>query len=136
MKKFFTILACAALLGGFAGCSDKDDLSFDPALLTGRWKLVERYWSDSDGDGHETVPAKEAFEREFRADGTGSDIHGTYGTETFSFRIDGYLFLDYGGDVSAYEIEALTDTQLVLGQSGEDEDGEWSESELFVRISQ
>lgn len=137
MKKLFLLICSIALLGGVAGCSDDDDKAgFDQALLLGTWQQTERYWSDPDGEGHETVRPGEAIKRTFRADGTGTENIGKH-FEEFTYWVDSYLWFDYGGnDRSAYEVESLTDTVLVLVQSGSDEDGDWIERETYVRISE
>lgn len=140
MKNFFSLICSIALLGGVAGCSDDDDKAgFDQALLIGTWQQTERYWSDPDGEGHETVGPKDMIILTFRADGTGTEATGVngYDVDPFTYWVDRYLWFDYGGnDRSAYEVESLTDAALILSQSGSDQDGEWIEREIYVRINE
>lgn len=140
MKKLLTLLFCTAILCGGAGCSDDDDKAgFDRDLLIGSWLQTERYWSDAGGEKHETVQPNEAIRYTFLPDGTGTETFGTNTSyvDRFTYRIDGYLWIDYvGSDSSAYEVETLTDAVLVLVQSGSDEDGDWLERETYVRVAE
>lgn len=137
MKKLLSLICSIVLLSAVAGCSDNDEKAgFDQTLLLGTWQLTERYKSNAEGESNETVRPGEVIKRTFRADGTGTENIGKY-YEEFTYWVDSYLWFDYGdNDRSAYEVESLTDTVLVLVQSGSDEDGDWLERDTYVRISE
>ena len=117
MKKLFTLLFCAALLGASAGCSDdKDDATVDAALLVGAWKETAIYDGEYD-EWYYTNLSPYLFR--LNADGTGSD------QDTFTWTCSGstlILNFDYG-DVSEGNIDLLTETELVVSGSYRGEDG-------------
>lgn len=136
MKKLLTFFCCLTLTGLFAGCSDKDDDRIDEGLLIGSWQQTAIY------DGQTDKWYSESDVLVLHADGTGYQALSfttTY-TDEFTWHCSGNtLVLDFGGmyeDISERRIETLTDTELILAQDYEDEDGRaCTDREVYERAN-
>lgn len=123
MKKLFTLIACIVLLGSFTACSDKDDDRIDEGLLIGSWQQTAVY----DGQTDEWYPETDILV--LNTDGTGYQALSFTTTykDNFTWHCAGNtLVLDFGGkyaDISERRVETLTNSELVLAQDYEDEDG-------------
>lgn len=122
MKKFLKIFTCIALLGAFAGCSDDDDDAIDQALLVGSWQETSVY----DGQTDEWYTESDVLV--LYEDGTGYQaLSFTSKPDRFNWHCEGNILVkDFGGpyeDISEAIVEKVSDTELVLAQEYEGEDG-------------
>ncbi len=140
MKKFFAFLFCAATLAGFAGCSDDDENNVDAALLPGVWRQTAEYdgWDDTwEYDDFERYPHYMVL----NADGTGakglsSPTEASSSDDQFVWRCEGSRFVFRYTDGQAervWNIEKLTQEELVFSVDCEDEGEHWVEKESYVR---
>lgn len=135
MKKLFTVLACALLLGAFTGCSKDDDHDVDAALLVGSWQQTAVY----DGEYDEWVAESDVLV--LNADGTGYQARSFSVTpssyDRFTWRCEGDTFVqDYGGGEVYYStVETLNQTELVLAGEYEGEDGgRYTDRAFYERV--
>ena len=148
MKKLFTLICCAALLGGLSSCSDDDEgegVLTDPEALIGKWQLVSNYYHyyedgawHTDEDYNVETADYDDFDL-FSGDGTAwSERYSKQGTllskhtpTSWSYS-DGILMLD----VYPQEIRVLTETKLVMCEYDGDTIGEGDYEEfIFVRVN-
>lgn len=127
------------MLGAFTGCSDDKDDDVDAALLVGVWRCTAEY----DGEYDEWEPISHPDYMRLNADGTGakglSSPTGISKDDNFTWHCEGSMFVFcYTGEthINEWNIETLTEEELVFSVENESEDGSdhWVEKERYERI--
>lgn len=121
MKRFFAFLFCAAMLCGFAGCSDDDEGNFTSADLIGKWINTYDYGME-DGEAYrkDWSTSSHRLYFTFYEDGTGLCEEGGY-SGSFVWTLNGrWLEIMDNDGVMKTEIVRLTRTEMEFGHSDED----------------
>lgn len=140
MKKFLAFLLCAATVCGFAGCSDDEEDPVDSTLMPGVWRQIAEY------DGEDDEWYYDDFDRYpnymvLNADGTGarglSSPAQISAEDRIVWRCDGRRFVFSRRDESetdVWNIEKLTQEELVFSVDCEEDGDRWVEKEYYVRV--
>ncbi|MDE6623978.1 MAG: hypothetical protein K2K30_06285 [Alistipes sp.] len=140
IKDFFAFLLYAATVCGFAGCSDDEETPVDGTLLPGVWRQVAEY------DGEDDEWYYDDFERYpnymvLNADGTGArGLSSPAQISTYDrivWRCEGNRFVFSRSDdsrESVWNVETLTQEELVFSVFCEEDGDRWVEKEYYVRI--
>ncbi len=149
MKKLFFCAAALLAAISFSACSDNDEtnLPATPASLAGTWQITHNEgWETYDGEKEtysEKYPDEDGFYWTLAFNKNGKCVSTEYEngkvvyTSDYTYTISGStLTLKYSGysDEDSYQIKKLTESQLVLFNSGKDEESAWENTETYKRI--
>ncbi|WP_418982007.1 hypothetical protein [Alistipes sp.] len=117
MRKLFTMICCAALLGGLAGCSDDKDEEDNPANGVNTSLLIGS-WNKANGGGkRQLLTLKFLDDKQVTIDDEGSLKTVPYTFQNNTLKIYETLSYPY-----IFTVTSLTETNLNLHKKDIDDD--------------
>ncbi len=152
MKKLFFCAAALLAAISFSACSDDDEpnLPATPANIAGTWQIVHSQgWEIYDGKKEPwsddyPMASEDNYYWTYTFDKGGTCTRTSYedGDSPYSwarsYSISGNTLTlkddEYPDEGDIYQIKSLTESQLVLFESGKDSESSWESTETYKRL--